>query len=186
MTPLQVTDLARIDALLDGVGRAMGATVEEIRGRDRTTRVSAARQAAYWALLRVGLSPAAIARVLDRNHATVVYGLRTAERHLEWHPRLLPAIELSGAGGLQAAVRRWLDHTLRDLAPGELAAVHAYVACTLLGWERRSSTLAGYGLVLVRTRAEVRAAVELALCRCGLEAAVWRVDLHAARLARGA
>lgn len=174
------------DAIIAEVARRMGVPEERVRARDRSPQVAAARHAAFWALNRAGLNPAQIARLLGLNHSTVVHGLARAERHPEWRALVAPAVELSGAGGQRQALRSWLDRGLRGMPLVERRAIHAYVTCTILGWERHGGSTCGYGLLLTISRTRVRAAVEEALRRCDLAPEVGRIELHAASMGRRA
>ena len=93
MTPDHVTDdviPARIvDALrdrdlldlLDAVCRRRNVTREEVCGRRRTRNIARARQELWWELRRdPGMSFGEIARLFDRNHTTVMTGVRVFAR----------------------------------------------------------------------------------------------------------
>ena len=68
--------VARPQVVLLEACRAAGTTVEAVRRRDKRERQSAARQL-VWAILRSsGLSWWAIAILVDRDHSTVIYGVR--------------------------------------------------------------------------------------------------------------
>lgn len=177
----QDTHHAHIDALIDDIERRFALPAGSVRGRSRSPRDADARHAAFWALSHVGLRPCDIARLFGLNHSTVVHGLARAARHTEWQQLVGPAIELAGAGGIRAALHRWLERTLRALDAGDRRAVTAYVVCTLLGWERRPGHVCGYGLMLIASRPQIRAAVAEALASCDLELQTPRLELQAAR-----
>ena len=67
--------------LLDRVCQARGVTREEVCGRCRTKNVARARHELWWELRRhPGMSYGEIARLFDRNHSTVMTGVRAVER----------------------------------------------------------------------------------------------------------
>src|SRR5262249_27403029 len=134
----------------------------------RSPQVCAARHAAFWALNQAGLNPAQIARLLGMNHSTVVHGLARAQQHPEWRALVAPVVELASAGGQRQAVRSWLARGLREQPAVTEASVHAYVTCTLLGWERHPGPRCAHGLWLVVTVPRVWTAVAEALHRCEL------------------
>jgi chromosomal replication initiation ATPase DnaA len=56
---------------------AVGYTMEQMRGPDRTAAIAEARQALMWILRnRLGMSYPAIAATLNRDHSTVMHGVR--------------------------------------------------------------------------------------------------------------
>lgn len=84
MTPAMILEaLTARDllGLLDAVCQARGVTREELCGRGRTKNVAFARQELWWHLRRSpGMSFAEIGRLFDRNHTTVMAGIRSYER----------------------------------------------------------------------------------------------------------
>jgi hypothetical protein len=167
------------DVIIAEVARRMGVPEERLRGRDRTHQVAAARHAAFWALNQAGLHPGRIARLLGLNHSSVVHGLARAQQHPEWRALVAPAVALAGAGGQRPALRSWLARGLRDQPSAVRGAVHAYVTCSLLGWERHPGPRSAYGLWLVANRPRVRAAVAEALERCELSAFLGLIPIQA-------
>ena len=156
------------DVIIAEVAQRMGVPEERLRARDRSHQVAAARHAAFWALNQAGLNPARIARLLGLNHSTVVHGLARAQQHPEWRALVAPTVALAGAGGPRQAVRSWLARGLRDQPTAIRAAVHAYVTCTLLSWERHPGPHCAYGLWLVVSCPRIGAVVAQALRHCDL------------------
>jgi chromosomal replication initiation ATPase DnaA len=77
--PFVETDLAtraKVLELAEPIERATGVTLERMLGDERCFSVSRARQELMAALWRNGKSSSEIGRVLGRDHATVLYGLR--------------------------------------------------------------------------------------------------------------
>lgn len=61
------------------IAEALDVSVSVLTGRNRTPKVVQLRQAAMWLLRQTGLSSTAIGRLLNRDHSTVLYGLRIIE-----------------------------------------------------------------------------------------------------------
>ena len=167
------------DVIIAEVAQRMGVPEARLRARDRTHEVAAARHATFRALNQAGLNPARIARLLGLNHSTVVHGLARAQQHPEWRALVAPSVELAGAGGQRQVVRSWLARGLRDQPTAIRAAVHAYVTCTLLGWERHPGPHCAYGLWLVVSCPRIGAAVAHALRRCDLANFLGLIPLQA-------
>lgn len=71
---------AVFDAVTDMVYRITSYTPLELRGRRRTKYVSRARQLLYWALYEAtDASLPQIGRYLNRDHTTVLHGIRRAK-----------------------------------------------------------------------------------------------------------
>ena len=83
--PAIVAELAARDLLgvVDEVCRARRVTREELCGRGRTKAVASARRELWWRLRHhpdLSFSYEEIGRLFDRDHATVISGVRAHER----------------------------------------------------------------------------------------------------------
>lgn len=72
-------DTARIAILLARVYEKFGVTLDELRSGDRHKNIAHARLVAYWLLRQRGLSFPEIGRVLNRDHTSVMYGVRKVD-----------------------------------------------------------------------------------------------------------
>ncbi len=86
VTPARIVEALRdrdLLDLLDAVCRRRSVTREEVCGRGRTRNVARARHELWWELRRnPGMSFGEIGRLFDRNHTTVMTGVRAFERAL--------------------------------------------------------------------------------------------------------
>lgn len=90
----------RVSKLLGNVSTA------QIMSRERTYKVASARQLVMWYLYAVcKMSYSEIGRVMDKNHATVMYGVRQAEIMINsnraYDRRIREAAEKLKSDGLQ-------------------------------------------------------------------------------------
>lgn len=75
MTPRRIFEF-----VVDEVSVLTDVSVAEILGRRRTARIASARLLAYWVLSRhADLSYSAIGRLFDRDHSTILAGVRRHE-----------------------------------------------------------------------------------------------------------
>ncbi|MBI1682359.1 helix-turn-helix domain-containing protein [Caulobacter hibisci] len=80
-----ITGVGRITMpiVLEAVSGAYGVSVEELRGPKRQRRISLARQHAMWLMNGLPhLSLPMIGRFLNRDHTTVLFGIRAHERRV--------------------------------------------------------------------------------------------------------
>lgn len=73
-----------LPALIENVAKLYRTIPEEVMGRGREGALPNARHTVYWCLRQAGLSLPAIGRVMDRDHSTVLSGIRKvdADPHL--------------------------------------------------------------------------------------------------------
>lgn len=78
MTEAIVATLALRDALwiAESIATRHRVTLDELLGRDRSRRPARARRELYGCLYASGWSLSEIGRTLDRDHTTVLYGVR--------------------------------------------------------------------------------------------------------------
>lgn len=77
-----------LDQLTRAAEMVGGLQPGELRGRDCSRQVVAIRQVVMWmATKRLGASAAATARFLNRDHTTVIYGIRCVSKRLQTHSR---------------------------------------------------------------------------------------------------
>lgn len=69
-------------------------TPSEILGRGRTREVTRGRFGLYKALRLRGWSYLRIGAYLDRDHATIIYGVRQAEEMMRRHPSYAEKVQL--------------------------------------------------------------------------------------------
>lgn len=67
------------DQVLAEVAAAYVVDVETLKGSSRAARVVEARHVAFWVLRQQGLSLPAIGRLMNRDHKTVLHGVRRVE-----------------------------------------------------------------------------------------------------------
>lgn len=92
-----------LPALVEDVAKVYRTIPEEVMGRSREGTLPNARHAVYWSLREAGLSLPAIGRVMDRDHSTVLSGIRKVDAD----PGLLTvAYALAQAHVPSMAVRR--------------------------------------------------------------------------------
>ena len=73
-----------VSAIAEAVALLIGLTVDDIMGRRRGQPAVEARQLVMYVAWRRGFSKCAIGRAMDRDHSTVVHGIRAeAERRGE-------------------------------------------------------------------------------------------------------
>jgi len=58
------------------IAKKYGVTAQEIYGRSREKTIQAARVAVYQKMRDIGMSYPEIGRVMERNHTTILMGLR--------------------------------------------------------------------------------------------------------------
>lgn len=75
---IRAARMARIDRMLVGICERHGVTKNEVLGRGRTAIVASARNELMAQLWRSGVPLAEIGRLLDRDHTTVLAGVRRA------------------------------------------------------------------------------------------------------------
>jgi chromosomal replication initiation ATPase DnaA len=83
MTVLESLDLRDLVDLLDEVCRRRAVTRDEVCGRARTRAVAHARHELWWRLRHhpeISFSFEEIGRLFQRNHATVIHGVRAHQR----------------------------------------------------------------------------------------------------------
>lgn len=73
-------DDSDVQALIAQCAAAYGVTVELLMSRNREPMVVRARQEAYWHLRQRELSYPAIGRIFDRDHSTIMAGVRRVDR----------------------------------------------------------------------------------------------------------
>lgn len=89
--------------ILRGVALETGFTVSELQSDDRTPALCKARFRAYWRLRKAGRSTTDVGLALNRDHTTVIYGLRKFEEMMAADPELaasegyVPPAELEAA-----------------------------------------------------------------------------------------
>ena len=85
--PIETASAALLDAhhrrlaarVVQSVSWASRVPKQDIRGRKRYRKAASARTAVYWVLRELGLSYPAIGRLMRRDHATVIWGVRSFE-----------------------------------------------------------------------------------------------------------
>lgn len=68
-----------LPALIEDVAKLYRTVPTEVMGRGREARIANARHTVYWSLREAGLSLPAIGRVMDRDHSTVLSGIRKVD-----------------------------------------------------------------------------------------------------------
>ncbi len=68
-----------VKQIVKAVSKHTGIAQADILGECRVSAVVAARQYVFTLARREGFTPAHIARAMNRNHATVLYGIKTIE-----------------------------------------------------------------------------------------------------------
>ena len=181
--------------IIAAVCRDLEVSEERVRGQTRDHETVQARQLLCYVLYRAGFSISHVARLLTRDHSTVLHAVRQVERRAtlaEEGQRLATAVlpfsnepTWSGTEGAVPvqAVSFALGHALEDaLLVRDMQAVRAYVCGTLLGRERVPAVQAAWGLHLVAAQPRVRVAVEEVLSLCGLPAYRGLIDLQLQRV----
>lgn len=79
----RVRDHARMRDIIADVARKTGITVKEIKGRDRTPRVVAARDLVCMMGYERGYSLSQMGRSLDRDHSTIAVAVRREKKRRE-------------------------------------------------------------------------------------------------------
>lgn len=142
---------------------------DAITGPTRVSRVCLGRHLTCYVLSRHGLIPMQIARFINRDHSSVVHGIKRIQQCLATHPEvaaylaLLPdtprrIVDATLAGALQHAIHR-LPETARR-------CVLAYIYGDLLGWRippMESPTVRWQGHRLLTTLPELAAEVGVVL-----------------------
>ena len=80
------------------VCRHFGVTLDQLRSKDRHAHIADARHVAMWLLRERGLSFPAIARILHRDHTTVMSGVRKID-----HLRLIDRAVAEALDGMKGA-----------------------------------------------------------------------------------
>jgi len=81
-----------VTSVLCAVSVEMGVPIPALRGKGRTRRVSDARFVCYYLLTySFGMSSTEVGYAFNRDHATVLHGLRQVEQWLD-NPRLNPYV----------------------------------------------------------------------------------------------
>jgi len=186
---------ARAGHIIDLASQYLGIDGDRLRGRGRDRDMVEARHLLCYLLARAGYRPAAIARLLDRNHSTILHAVARVERcgTLCQEGRRLAEAVLPFAGERDARSRgdgpprRAISHTLLrallGLAPlNDVRAVRAYVCGSLLGCERVPAVQAAWGLHVIAAQPTIRAAVAEVLNGCGLPAYRGLIDLQIRRM----
>lgn len=172
----------------------LGVEWDRLRGRSRDQDTVEARQLLCYLLSRAGYTVAAIARLLERNHSTVLHAISRVERSdtlIDAGQRLVGAVlplvcepdkQMSlGMLPIQAISRSLLRSLLGTAPLHDVRAVRAYVCGTLLGRERVPALQAAWGLCVIASRPYVRTIVEEVLQACGLPAYRGLIDLQLQR-----
>lgn len=73
----------RYRRIITNVAEAYGFTYQDIMGRSKTHELVVARHHCYDSLMRCGLSYAAAGRLMDRDHTTVIYGVRQHRERMD-------------------------------------------------------------------------------------------------------
>jgi len=73
----------RPDEILRSIARLFGLTLAELTGPRRCRSIARPRLLAFWILRRTGLSLPRIGKLLNRDHTTVLAGIRSFERSLD-------------------------------------------------------------------------------------------------------
>lgn len=74
--------------LIRKVAEIHNVTVDDMMGNGRTSKFVEARQEAFYALHKRGLSYSEIGRIMNRDHSTVMYGVRKYLDGVERQQRL--------------------------------------------------------------------------------------------------
>lgn len=172
----------QVAMVLREVARQTQVPVEEMCGPGRSAQQVTARYIACLSLAGCGLRPTQIARILHKNHSTVVHALEHANDsgREEWHRIARLAHVAAGYGDpLQAS-----DHALRrvPLSAADRAAALAYIGCVLLGMRRASGPTCVSGLWILSRTPGAWSTVRDTLCLYQLDAHVQRLRRHAAQL----
>jgi chromosomal replication initiation ATPase DnaA len=77
--------------VIDQICAEYGVSVAEVLGNSRIHDYVYARQACFFALQKVGLSSTQIGRLMNRDHSTVLYGIRTHKERMNRVVRLKQA-----------------------------------------------------------------------------------------------
>ena len=80
--PWGVTPRAAVNSVVDRVAADYGVTRDCIFGNSRKKDVCHARHEVMWALREMGFSYPRIARVLGRDHTTIIHGCRQHEERM--------------------------------------------------------------------------------------------------------
>ena len=67
------------ERVIAAVCQRYGLTEKQLRGTDRARSISGPRMVAMWIMRASGMSYPAIGMALDRNHSTIISGVRTVE-----------------------------------------------------------------------------------------------------------
>lgn len=72
--------------ILAVVAQTTAMSVDKILSKDRSEHIAVARHLLYWALFRLGgMTKSGIARFTERNHTTVIHGIRCVDEAIEKH-----------------------------------------------------------------------------------------------------
>jgi chromosomal replication initiation ATPase DnaA len=72
-----------ISEIAEVASRATGVTVEDILGDSKIHRISHVRQYVMWRARKEGFSLPAIARVMRRDHTTIIHGIEAVNKRME-------------------------------------------------------------------------------------------------------
>lgn len=81
--PDNATPRAKLLARVREIAADYGVELMDVLGRDRTRRISQARQHAMRELRDMGLTMPQIGTILHRDHTTILHGIRMAQRRME-------------------------------------------------------------------------------------------------------
>jgi chromosomal replication initiation ATPase DnaA len=69
----------KVKPIVDAVAEATGIQARFLYGHGRTARVAEARQLIYYLAHKKGINYSAIGRAMNRDHTTVIHGIRAEE-----------------------------------------------------------------------------------------------------------
>ena len=186
-----VHEYHRDQRIIDLATEYLGVDWDRLRGRSRDQDIVEARQLFCYLLSRAGYTVAAIARLLERNHSTILHAIRRVEQSntlidvgRSMTGAVLPLLAdpneqvTLGTLPMQAIAQSVLRSLLGTTSLRDVRAVRAYVCGPLLGRERVPAVLAAWGLCVLVSRPTVRARVEEVLHACGLPAYCGLLDLQ--------
>lgn len=187
--------VSREDWIIAAVCQDLDVAEERVRGQARDKESVRARHLLCYVLQQSGFSIMQVARLLARDHSTILHAIRQVEAQealLEEGEQLatavLPFVDEPAQYGIVdaiplSAISQAVVRSLEDtIVVRDVHAVRAYVCGTLLGGERVPAVQAAWGLHVVGAQPRVRAAVEEVLSRCGLRAYRGLIDLQLQRM----
>ena len=174
--------------LLQLVAAHFECTIEQLRTQDRSASLIEPRHIAAWLLLQHGCTVARAARLLLRNHSTIVaaiahvdaaYATRATTLYGESLQLVDCAPDWAEAWKARHSIRRWLSaHQIHARA---WAGICEYIEGALCGWRSYRTNIAAYGQSILCHDSALSDGMRALLEGLGLTAQAWRLAIQTGR-----